>query len=70
MAKQVHSFIIEGENINGDLIRYPFNIEDADSFQQALTIVEQMAINILEEEDGGHIDIFDIDGEFIKDVEV
>ena len=65
-----YSFVLEGENIDGDLIIYSFDIEDADSSQQALTIVEQMAINILEYDGGGHIDIIDIDGKFLNDVEV
>ena len=69
-STMIYSFVLEGENVDGDLINYSFDIEDADSPQQALTIVEQMAINILEGEDGGHIDIFDIDGNFINDVEV
>jgi len=65
-----YSFFLEGENINGDLLRYSFDIEDADSSQQALTIVEQMAINILEYEGGGHIDITDINGKFLNDVKL
>ena len=66
----IYSFILEGENIDGDLITIELEYNNYESFSKACDAVENDAISILEDEYGGHIDIFDIDGKFINDVEV
>ena len=66
----VYSFILEGENIDGDLIAFELEYNNYESFSKACNAVEGDAISILEDEHGGHIDIFNIDGKFINDVEV
>ena len=65
-----YSFILEGENIDGDLIAIELEYNNYESFSKACDAVENDAISILEDEYGGHVDIFDIDGNFINDVEV
>ena len=65
-----YSFILEGENIDGDILTSCVEFENVESFKDACELAELEAIHMLESEEGGHIDIFDIDGNFINDVEV
>lgn len=66
----VYSFILEGENIDGDILTSCIEFENVESFKDACELAELEAIHMLEAEEGGHIDIFDIDGKFINDIEV
>lgn len=70
MAKRVYSFVLEGENVDGDLLDFEFEYENFENFLDACNAVENDAVSILEDENGGHIDIFDMNGKFITDVEV
>lgn len=62
-------FVLEGENIDGDLIAIELEYNNYESFSKACNAVENDAISILEDENGGHIDIY-MNGKFINDVEV
>ena len=66
----IYSFTFEGENTDGDLLTDYFELEGMESFKEACEFAEKEAIQMLEDECGGHIDIFDGDGKFINDVEV
>ena len=70
MAERVYGFVLEGENVDGDLLSFEFEYENFENFLDACNAVENDAVNILENENGGHIDIFDMNGKFITDVEV
>ena len=70
MAKRVYGFILEGENVDGDFLDFCFEYENFENFLDACNAIEKDAVSILEGENGGHIDIFDMDGKFINDVEV
>ena len=64
-----YEFMLEGETVEGDLIVESFTTEASSQFD-AYDQSRARAIEILDELDGGHIDIFDEDGVFINDVEV
>ena len=70
MANRTYSFVLEGENVDGDLLSFAFEYENFENFLDACNAVENDAISILEDENGGHIDIYDMNGKFINDVEV
>jgi hypothetical protein len=70
METLVYSFILEGENVDGDLLSECVEFENVESFKEACELAEKEAENLLKFENGGHIDIFDIDGVFLSDVEV
>ena len=70
MAERIYGFVLEGENVDGDLLSFEFEYENFENFLDACNAVENDAVNILKDENGGHIDIFDMDGKFINDVEV
>ena len=70
MKNLIYSFVLEGENIDGDLISECVEFENVESFNDACELAEKEAENLLKFEGGGHIDIFDIDGLFLSDVEV
>jgi len=70
MAKRVYGFAFEGENVDGDLLTDYVEFENVESFKDACELAELEATNMLKAENGGHIDIFDTDGQFINDVEV
>ena len=63
-------FILEGENIDGDFLQEEWEFENVESFGDACELVKQGAERLLKENGGGHIDIFDIDGKFVNDVEI
>lgn len=67
---KVYDFIFEGENVDGDLITEYICFKNAENEKDALTLAEKEAIDILKYVNGGHIDIFDINGKFLVDVEV
>ena len=69
MAK-TFSFILEGENVNGDFLQFEYTFENAESFSDVCNLVEDAAIEILESEDGGHLDIYKDGNTFITSVEV
>lgn len=64
-----YGFVFEGENNDGDLINMPYYEFEANSRKEAQNAAIQEAMHILDDYDGGHIDIFDEDGIFICDVE-
>ncbi len=64
------SFVLEGENVNGDFLQFEYTFENAESFSDACNLAEDTAVKILESEDGGHLDIYDNEGKFLNDVEV
>jgi len=64
------SFVLEGENVNGDFLQFEYTFENAESFSDACNLAEDTAVKILESEDGGHLDIYNDEGMFITDVEV
>ena len=64
-----YHFFLEGENIDGDLIVEFFEVETTNEIE-ALAMAKKVAIAILEDENGGHIDIFNEDGIFVVDVEI
>ena len=64
------SFVLEGENVNGDFLQFEYTFENAESFSDACNFAENTAVQILESENGGHLDIFNEEGMFINDVEV
>ena len=64
-------FLLEGESIDGEFLQFEWGIENAENFDDALNLVTNEAIKILNKVDGGHLDIFNNDThEFIIDVEV
>ena len=65
-----YSFILEGENIDGDFLQEEWEFENVESFYDACVLVEQEAEKLLKENGGGHIDIFDVEGNFINDIEI
>lgn len=66
-----YSFILEGENIDGDFLQEEGEFENVESFEDACELVEQEAERLLKENGGGgHIDIFDCDDNFITDIEI
>lgn len=66
----LYGFLLEGENIDGDLISTYYEFENCEDTTDALKLAEKEAETILKDENGGHIDIFDEDGNFMVDVEV
>lgn len=66
----LYGFLLEGENIDGDLISTYIEFENCEDATDALNLAEKEAEAILKDEDGGHIDIFNEDGDFMVDVEV
>ena len=70
MAQKTYSFILEGENVDGDFLQSCVEFENVESFKDACELANKEAIDMLKFENGGHIDIFDIDGKFINDVEI
>jgi len=70
MGQETYSFILEGENVDGDFLQSCVEFENAESFKDACELANKEAVNMLKFENGGHIDIFDIDGKFINDVEI
>lgn len=65
-----YHFLLEGENIDGDLITEFVEFENFENEANALRTAEKEAESILKHEGGGHIDIFNESGEFVIDVEV
>lgn len=65
----IYTFVFEGENIDGDILTSCVEFESAD-FKDACESAEVYASTSLEIEGGGHMDIYDVNGEFINDVEV
>lgn len=64
----IYIFVFESENIDGDILTSCVEFESAD-FKDACETAEVYASTRLEIE-GGHMDIYDVDGKFINDVEV
>lgn len=65
-----YSFILEGENIDGDFLQEEWEFENIESFEDACELAEQEAERLLKENGGGHIDITDCDDNFLFYVEV
>lgn len=65
----VYGFIFDGENNDGDLINLPYYEVKANSQKDALNMAIKEAMDLLDVCDGGHLDIFDGDYNFICDVE-
>ena len=64
------TFLFEGENVDGDFLQSEYTFENVESFSDACKLAENTAVQILESENGGHLDIFNEEGMFINDVEV
>ncbi len=67
---KIFNLFLEGENIDGDFIATDIEFENYKNFNNAIKDAEEEATEILKNVGGGHIDIFDEDGNFITDVEV
>ena len=65
-----YCFFIEGESVDGDVVTEQVEFENCVDSLDALHLAENEAKQILEDVDGGNVDIFDENNNLLVSVEI